>query len=628
MTAAPKQPPPALPPLLAKCFGFFGLVDEQRAKTVPPPVKPPPPPPKRPDTEWRDIPLVQRYNLKRQLGKGGFSEVWLSEHKETGETVAIKVVQLAHADLEPEEIATLIAEAKFLRSLDCPYILKCYETTHTSDWLVLTLEYLTGGEVFEHIHKVKKYTEVEAAKLFAQVVSAISYLHNLNLMHRDIKPENVMFTQPVETFQAEGKPLRVKVIDFGMCAQYNADKPIMGCVGTPGFVPPEVWNDKPHSFAMDIYALGIALFIMLTGRKPFSGQDIRKMTYCNKPFAEAPGLQDERYLALSAEAKSLLLKMLADDPKARPTCLEVLKHPFMTADESNAAAHREMGDLVRNRMRDLAKIRRLHGLRYAMHAQRREGTSATDFLQELDRRRRMQLARERENANRAESADSPGPSPTDGNNTTAGGGGGGGGSVPPTLRRSSLWNSYGDDDTAASGGPYTRPSVDGAVGGSAANKKAAVADKLALMAALPDMQRATTMPARRFKQGPDGLSPVPSCDPSMYAAVEDAALPQGWSAYPIGYEALEHKEVLLEGLGPGTAAPAPFHVPVPALGTAGGAGAAAAGPGGRGSSGGIVGASPRGSGGGEAVQGGSPIGRRAPLLPPAVAEEEAADTVG
>ena len=63
------------------------------------------------------------------------------------------------------------------------------------------------------------------------------------------------------------------------------------------------------------------------------------------------------YLALSADAKDLLLKMLADDPKARPTCMEVLKHPFMTADESNAAAHREMGDLVRNRMRDLAKIR-------------------------------------------------------------------------------------------------------------------------------------------------------------------------------------------------------------------------------------------------------------------------------
>ncbi|KAG2444863.1 hypothetical protein HXX76_001601 [Chlamydomonas incerta] len=618
MTAPKPQPASPLPPFLARCFGFLGLVDEVKAPKAPP-AKPAPPPPKKPDTNWHDIPLVQQFNLKRQLGKGGFSEVWLSEHKETGETVALKVVQLAHADLEPEEIATLIAEAKFLRSLECPYILKCYETTHTNDWLILTLEYLTGGEVFEHIHKVKKYTEVDAAKLFAQVVSAISYLHNLNLMHRDIKPENVMFTHPVESFQAEGKPLRVKVIDFGMCAQYNATKPIIGCVGTPGFVPPEVWNDKPHSFAMDIYALGIVLFVMLTGRKPFAGQDIRKMTYCNKPFAEAPGLQDERYIALSADAKDLLLKMLADDPKARPTCMEVLKHPFMTADESNAAAHREMGDLVRNRMRDLARIRRLHGLRYAMHAQRREGTSTADFLHELDKKRKMQLARIRDSAGTSMDTSTPSPASGEGSAPTSGAAS----SVPPTLRRSSLWNSYGDDEgsgptlggAGGGGGVYGRPSVDG-VGGAGGSKKsgAAATDKLALMAALPDMVRATTMPARRFKEQPKGLSPVPSCEPSMYAAIEDAALPQGWSAYPIGYEALEHKDVLLEGLGPGNATHGPYNVPVPALGAlpAGGTTGAGVGAG--------AGAGPRGSGGG-GVPGGSPTGRRAPLLPPAVEEE-------
>ena len=74
-------------------------------------------------------------------------------------------------------------------------------------------------------------------------------------------------------------------------------------------------------------------------------------------FTRVCVLFDGRYLNLSADAKDLLLKMLADDPKARPTCLEVLKHPFMTADESTAAAHREMGDLVRNRMRDLAQLR-------------------------------------------------------------------------------------------------------------------------------------------------------------------------------------------------------------------------------------------------------------------------------
>ncbi|KAG2444853.1 hypothetical protein HXX76_001594 [Chlamydomonas incerta] len=336
---------------------------------------------------WRSNPLVEHYNLVKQIGKGGFSEIWLGEHKETGQQVAVKVVDLKNEDLEQSEVTNLIAEAKFLRTMDCPFLLKCLETSHDDEWLVLILEYLSGGEMLEHLHKVKKYTEMEAAKLFAQVVSAISYLHNLNLMHRDIKPENVMFTHPVEVFEAEGKPLRVKVIDMGMSALYDPNKEVRGCIGTPGFVSPEIWNDAPHTPAGDVYALGVMLFIMLTGRKPFAGMDIRMMTYCNKPIKEAPGLQDERYLNLSTEAKDLVMKMLADDPKARPTCLEVLKHPFMTADESNAAAHREMGDLVRNRMRDLAQLRRVHGLQFALRLARKQGADKDAFLGALEQRR-------------------------------------------------------------------------------------------------------------------------------------------------------------------------------------------------------------------------------------------------
>ncbi|KAG2496245.1 hypothetical protein HYH03_005843 [Edaphochlamys debaryana] len=346
-----------------------------------------------PATKWRDIPLTHKYTFIKQIGKGGFSEIWLAEDRETRVRKAVKVVQLANAELEPEEVTTLIAEAKFLRNLDCPYLVKCEDFTYTDEWLVLVLEYLGGGEMLDHIHKVVKYTEADAARLFAQIVSAIAYLHNLNMMHRDLKPENVIFTIPVEESVAQGLPLRVKIIDLGMAGLYDPAKEVRGCVGTPGFVAPELWNDKPHTPACDIYSLGAMLFIMLTGRKPHGGLDIRMMTYCNKSIKDAPGLKDERFLSLSPTARDLLLRMLADDPGARPSCMDVLHHPFIAAVDSNMDAHREIGDVVRKRMRELAQLRRVHGLRYALRASQPAGGDQVALLDILDQRR-LRIKRE------------------------------------------------------------------------------------------------------------------------------------------------------------------------------------------------------------------------------------------
>ncbi|GLC43239.1 hypothetical protein PLESTB_001495300 [Pleodorina starrii] len=578
MMDAHKKPHHGLPGWLAMCFGLTSLTPELTPKTyceehklaVAVPVKPAKP--SKPPTDWRKIPLVTEYELIKKIGKGGFSEIWLSKHKQTKEVVAIKVVQLSFADLEPEEVSTLLAEAKFLRTLDCPYLVGCKATSHTKDWLILVLEYCSGGELLDHLHKVMKYTEAEAAKLFAQIVSAISYLHNLNLIHRDIKPENVMFTSPVEECEAAGRPLRVKVIDLGMAMIYDPKKEVLGCVGTPGFVAPETWNDKPQTLAMDIYSLGVMLFIMLTGRKPHSGADIRRMTYCKKSIHDAPGLKDERFLSLSSAARELLLAMLADDPRDRPSCMEVLRHPFITAVDSNAEAHREMSAEVRRRMRDLHRIRRLHGLGYALRPLQGAGKEA--LLASLDRRR-LKL--------KGESTAGPSPSPS--RESTSVGVGVGVGEASdggPSFPRNSLCSSCedpgpgpgsGHDNTGGRGGGgshnnshsnkgFGRQSSDGAGrgdkggGGGSGGKKGGPVDKLALLNVLPELQSCATMPPRRF-EGPHApaLSTVPSCDPSMYGTMEEAGLPRNWSAHPILFEALVHREQLLEGLAPGPSLP-------------------------------------------------------------------------
>ncbi|KXZ55352.1 hypothetical protein GPECTOR_3g482 [Gonium pectorale] len=341
------------------------------------------------------------------------------------------------------EAAVLRSEARYLRNLDHPALLRCRDAFETKFHLVMVLEYLSGGEMLHHLHRVEHYSEAEAARLFAQVVAAVAYLHNLNIVHRDIKPENVMFARPVDEALASGSPLRVKLIDLGMAAvllpdperdghdghsgggrgddraaaaaaarrpllggqgaagakkrqqQARARSPPRGCLGSPGFIAPEVINGAPHSSAMDVYSLGVLLFVMLTGRKPWPLREARSLEYARRPTAEAPGLKDRSFLSLSHAARELLLAMLADDPRRRPSAADVLRHPFIVAalragqaGPGAAPLGPPLDDAIKRRMLQLASLRRFRGLAFAMMSGHGEGQQSADFMAQVVQRRK------------------------------------------------------------------------------------------------------------------------------------------------------------------------------------------------------------------------------------------------
>ncbi|GFH12588.1 protein kinase domain-containing protein [Haematococcus lacustris] len=159
--------------------------------------------------DWRQHPYLAAYELQHVIGEGGFSEVWLALHKLTKQKVVIKAVYLSKPGLRPEQAVILEAEAKFLRLLDHPHIVRCHSVLESK---------------------------------YDLVVEAVAYMHGLNLLHRDIKPENVMFKRPVAAYQAAGKAPKVKLIDLGMAGVLGtkASGMLHGCMGSPGFMAPEV----------------------------------------------------------------------------------------------------------------------------------------------------------------------------------------------------------------------------------------------------------------------------------------------------------------------------------------------------------------------------------------------------
>ncbi|KAL6760960.1 hypothetical protein V8C86DRAFT_1826029 [Haematococcus lacustris] len=332
--------------------------------------------------DWRQHPYLAAYELQHVIGEGGFSEVWLALHKLTKQKVVIKAVYLSKPGLRPEQAVILEAEAKFLRLLDHPHIVRCHSVLESKYDLVLVLEYLEGGELLEHLQTVHHFNEGQAAALFRQVVEAVAYMHGLNLLHRDIKPENVMFKRPVAAYHAAGKAPKVKLIDLGMAGVLGtkASGMLHGCMGSPGFMAPEVVRGGRHSEAMDVYGLGVLLFVMLTGRKPFNLRDVQSLQYAHCSIREAPGLQDPVFLRTSLAAQDLIVRMLADAPEQRPTAKQVLAHPWISGANGPAPQRPVIDALVRRRMAQLASLRQHRGLAFALchnaEAARLLGTAA------------------------------------------------------------------------------------------------------------------------------------------------------------------------------------------------------------------------------------------------------------
>lgn len=286
-------------------------------------------------TRWGDHPVRADYEVLQDLGEGAFSLVALCRRKSDGKLMALKIVYLQSPDMlaEPEHCEIMQREAVYLQKLSHPNIVKCEGVENNGKQMVIILEFLRGGQLFDQLEALagEHYTEQQASSLFAQMASALQYMHSFGIMHRDIKGENFIFAQsPAKAAAAGNKPI-IKLIDLGMSAQYEPKRPIKGALGSPGFVSPEVVRNRAHTPAMDVYSLGVVLFVMVVGRKPFSLRQCETLAYGKLPIEEAPGLQDSRYQHLSDSLKDLLLFMLKSDPQARLTSEQVLQHPWVAA---------------------------------------------------------------------------------------------------------------------------------------------------------------------------------------------------------------------------------------------------------------------------------------------------------
>lgn len=248
---------------------------------------------------FRHFSNLDEFEFLSELGKGGYSVVNLVRHKETGKKYALKCAMKIRKGRDRSNRTR--QEIKILNKLKHSRIIGLKGWFEDDENIYLVLEYLSEGDL-AHYFKNELPSKEEAINIMRQIIDAVKYCHKKGIVHRDIKLENILIDEN----------MNIKLTDFGLSVLKRQNEYFYDEVGTPRYTAPEILSGEGYNESVDVWGIGIILFLLLTGKYPFDGSN-RKNIFTRISEKRI----DYSYYDLDDDEIHLLKRLLCKNPRYR-----------------------------------------------------------------------------------------------------------------------------------------------------------------------------------------------------------------------------------------------------------------------------------------------------------------------
>ncbi|PPD77886.1 hypothetical protein GOBAR_DD25198 [Gossypium barbadense] len=279
---------------------------------------------------------VGKYEIGRTIGEGTFAKVKFAQNTETGESVAMKVLDRSTI-IKHKMVDQIKREISIMKLVRHPYVVRLHEVIASRTRIYIILEFITGGELFDKLVHNGRFSEAEARRYFQQLIDGVEFCHSKGVYHRDLKPENLLL-------DSQGN---LKISDFGLSALPEQGVSLLRTTcGTPNYVAPEVLSHKGYDGAVaDVWSCGVILYVLMAGYLPFDELDLTTLySKVYEMMPSYPGMHHKTFMSspitisFSPSAQRITIEQIRSDEWFKKSYVpaRLLEYEDINLDDVNA----------------------------------------------------------------------------------------------------------------------------------------------------------------------------------------------------------------------------------------------------------------------------------------------------